>query len=137
MPTDRDDKSLPSDFSHYFDDFVPIITDIVNSSLETGLMPDGLKHAMIKPLMKKAGLSLNLKNYQPVCNLKLIIEGAVMQQYNEHLVKNNLQDPKQSAYKQFHRTETLLTKLNNDILTDGNKGESTMLVLLDLSNLSI
>ena len=118
------------------DEFLPLITEIVNKSLARGEMPTSLKHAIIKPFLKKTGLNLELKNYRPVSNLKYlskIIESAVILQYNEHLTTNNLHDAKQSAYKPFHSTETLLTKISNDILQNGNNGDLTMLVLLDLS----
>ena len=120
----------------HIEEFLPIITQIVNKSLQSGLMPTSLKHAIIKPLLKKANLEPTLKNYRPVSNLKFlgkVIEGAVIQQYIEHLNDNNLHDSKQSAYKPFHSTETLLTKIHNDIMLNSHKGEVTMLVLLDLS----
>ena len=71
------------------------------------------------------------KNYRPVSNLKYIsklIERAVALQLNEHLMKNDILEPMQSAYKndilepmQFayktgHSTETALLKVQNDIL---------------------
>ena len=99
-------------------------------------MPDVLKHAVIKPLLKKLGLELINKNYRPVSNLSFIsklIEEAVMQQFSKHMKLNNLNDDKQSAYKQFHSTETLLLKVQNDILMKMDEGEVVILVLLDLS----
>ena len=39
----------------------------------------------------------------------------------------------QSANKEYHSTETLLTKIHNDIVLNMGKGEVTLLVLLDLS----
>ena len=61
------------------------------------------------------------------------IESAVIAQYLDHLSINNLHDAKQSAYKKFHSTETLLTKIHNDIMCSLGRGEVVMLVLLDLS----
>jgi hypothetical protein len=46
---------------------------------------------------------------------------------------NNLHDVKQSAYRRFHSTETLLTKVHDDVMTNSSRGDITMLVLLDLS----
>jgi hypothetical protein len=93
--------------------FTPILTRIVNMSLTIGDVPDRTKHAIIKPLLKKTGPDLSLKNYRPVSNLAFIgklIESAVILQFNKHLKHNSLEDNKQSAYKQHHSTETLLTK---------------------------
>ena len=99
-------------------------------------MPDILKHALIKPLLKKLDLELIEKNYRPVSNLSFLsklIEEAVIQQYSNHLAKNGINDLHQSAYKKFHSTETLLTKVKNDIQMKMDKGQVVMLVLLDLS----
>ena len=118
------------------DEFLPIITEIVNLSLTLGEMPKDLKHALVRPLLKKAGLEQTMKNYRPVSNLSFlskIIESAVIKQYTQHIIQNNLDDEKQSAYKKYHSTETLLTKIHNDIVLSMGKGEVTLLVLLDLS----
>ena len=40
---------------------------------------------------------------------------TVIKQYVDNLVKNKLDNERLSAYKQFHITETLLTKIHNDI----------------------
>ena len=118
------------------EEFLPIITKIINLSLQSGEMPSTLKHALVKPLLKKAGMKQEKKNYRPVSNLSFLgklIEGAVIKQYTDHLAQNKLDDEKQSAYKKFHSTETLLTKIHNDIMLSMGKGEVTILVLLDLS----
>jgi hypothetical protein len=62
-----------------------------------------------------------------------LIESAIIDQYLKHLTLNSLHDERQSAYKKHHSTETLLTKVHNDIMLSMGKGEMTMLVLLDLS----
>ena len=118
------------------EEFIPIITEIINTSLAVGEMPDILKHALIKPTLKKHGLELEMKNYRPVSNLQFlskVIESAVIEQYTEHLQTNKLTDNKQLAYKKYHSTETVLTKIHNDIMTNIGMGEITILVLLDLS----
>ena len=50
-----------------------------------------------------------------------------------HLSKNDINDIHQSAYKKHHSTETLLTKVKNDIQMKMDNGQVVMLVLLDLS----
>ena len=118
------------------DEFLPIVTNIINLSLTQGEVPLKLKHAVVKPLLKKLDLDLVMKNYRPVSNLPFLgkaLEAAVIMQYEEHLKENNLADMKQSAYKKYHSTETLLLKINNDIMASLDKGEAVMLVLLDLS----
>ena len=82
------------------DEIIPIITEIINASLKLGIMPNDLKHALVKPLLKKCGLELTMKNYRPVSNLTFLsklIESIVISQYSEHLTEHNLNDNKQSA----------------------------------------
>ena len=49
---------------------LPFFTCLVNSSLQTGIVPNIMKEAVIRPLLKKAGLDPDvLKNYRPVANV--------------------------------------------------------------------
>ena len=48
---------------------LPIITKMINLSLQTGEFPTEWKLAFVKPLLKKPGLATTLKNYRPVSNL--------------------------------------------------------------------
>ena len=45
----------------------------------------------------------------------------------------NLSETFQSAYKQYHSTETALIRMHNDILTAINNRRTVILLLLDLS----
>ena len=120
----------------YKHSFVPILKQIINTSLKAGEFPDGLKIAIIRPLLKKLGLELILKNYRPVANLPFVgklIEKAVWYQTHEHVKENGLDDDLQSSYKPGYSTETALIKVQNDILNEIDKGKAVILLLLDLS----
>ncbi|XP_053379322.1 E3 ubiquitin-protein ligase DZIP3-like [Mercenaria mercenaria] len=55
------------------DELLPLITNIINTSMELGYVPKEFKSARIRPLLKKPGLEPNiLKNYRPVSNLSFI-----------------------------------------------------------------
>ena len=112
------------------------ITDIVNRSLLSGCFPVKWKTGLVTPLLKKPNLELDLKNYRPVTNLSFIskiIEKAALTFYTPQL--NSLASFKDynSAYKENFSTETLLTKINTDILNNMDSKNLTLLVLLDLS----
>ena len=50
----------------HLEDFVPILADIINNSLQNGKFLEKLKNTTAWPLLKKANLSLEDKNYRPV-----------------------------------------------------------------------
>ena len=116
---------------------LPFITDIINSSLSSGIVPDIFKSAIVRPLLKKHNLDKNdLKNYRPVSNLSFLsklLEKIVLTQLNTHLSINDLFHPYQSAYRQHHSTETALLHILNDLLLSTDSGNISVLTLLDLS----
>ena len=115
---------------------IPVVTRIINNSLESGIFPEKWKEAVVKPLLKKSGLDPIFKNLRPVSNLAYIsklAERAVFNQTYDHLVRSGLYPQLQSAYRQYHSTETALVKVANDILLNMNSQRVTLLVLLDLS----
>ena len=69
----------------------PIITSIVNASLEAGTIPTSFKSAVVTPILKKSSLDPdNLKNYRPVSNLAFVsklVEKLVASLINEYLNK--------------------------------------------------
>ena len=73
-------------------------------------MPEDLKCAMLRPLLKKPTADHKVfANFRPVSNLKYIskrIEKAVAVQVNDHLACNDLHVPFQSACRSCHSTES-------------------------------
>ena len=49
--------------SDYFDVLLPVLTKIINLSLESGIFPEDWKEALVCPLLKKNNLDLILENY--------------------------------------------------------------------------
>ena len=52
--------------------FLGILTKIINTSLQTGYFSSEWKTAILHPLLKKANLDLESKNYRPVSNSSFI-----------------------------------------------------------------
>ena len=100
----------------------PVIADLVNSSLATGVFPSELKSAIIDPLLKKPGLDTDvLKKFHPVSNLLFIskvIKKVVASRLLDHMVENKLLRSFQSAYMAGHSTETALLRVHHDIVND-------------------
>ena len=120
----------------HMDSFIPILTKIVNLSLESGVFSKDWKTAILRPLLKKSGLDLIDSNYSPVSNLSLIsklAEWTVINQVNTHCNLNGITPIHQLAYRQFHGCKTALIKIVNDILWAMEHKNITILVIINLS----
>ena len=119
------------------DELIKPITDIINASLCYGFSPDDLKCPLVNPVLKKPTLPKEeLNSYRHISKLSFIskiLEKVVAIRLRSHIYKNGLSNVSQSAYKQFHSTETALLKVHNDINLNINNGKVTALTLLDLS----
>ena len=94
------------------DSILPSLTDLFNSSLASGIFPQCFKSALVTPILKKRCLDHNdLNNYRPVCNLCFI-----------------------AKILEKHCTETALLKVVNDLFLSLNKGNISVLALLDFSS---
>ena len=96
---------------------LPVITDLVNCSLDTAFMPVALKTALVLPLLKKSNFnSDDFKNFRPVSNLpfisKLIKKVVAIQLVN--YINDNLGESLQSAYKRHYSMESALLNVHND-----------------------
>ena len=115
---------------------MPLITRIINTPLQTGQFPNTLKSAIVRPLLKKAGMDINFKNFRPVSNLSYlgkIIEGAAGKQIMDQAIASGKFEKFQSAYRTKHSTETVLLRVREEILKCMDNGEIVCLLLLDLS----
>ncbi|CAB4016802.1 RNA-directed DNA polymerase from transposon X-element, partial [Paramuricea clavata] len=115
---------------------LPVITKMINLSLESGIFPCVWKEADVQPRLKKQGLEVIFENLRPISNLPYVsklVERTVYNQSHNHLSVHHLYPGNQSAYREFHSTETALLRVKNDILMNMNRQHVTLLVLLDLS----
>ena len=116
---------------------LPAIQSIIISSLSSGTFPSQLKISQVKPKLKKNDLDKNLySNYRPIANIAFVskvIEKIVASQVHAYLRDAKLFPTLQSAYRQYHSTETAMIKVTNDILRAIDDYSDVILVLLDLS----
>ena len=113
------------------------MTDIINLSLRSGVVPDSFKLAHVRPLLKKPGLDTeDMKNYRPVSNLSFLsklVERVVAFRLVEHMAEFDLHDPHQSAYRLHHSCEAALIRVEDEILRTMDNQKVGILLLLDLS----
>ena len=88
------------------------LVHIVNMFLSTGIFPEPLKTAIVKPLLKKPTLDYtSFRNFRPVSNIAFrskVIEKIIAFQLHSHMTRHNMSEELQSAYKTHHSTETTL-----------------------------
>ena len=118
------------------DVLLPFITHIINLSLQNGSFAGAWKEAFIIPLLKNIGLGIIFPNLRPVSDLSFIskIAGeASAKQISSHVKLHCPLPTLQSAYKEYHSTETALLKVLSDLLLDIDAQKGTLLVMSDLS----
>ena len=90
-------------------------------------MQPAFQSAYICPLIKKSGLDEeDAKNYRLISNLPVaskLLERLVAQQLIKYLSDNNLLPDRQSAYRVFRSTETVIAHVLSDILTTLDKDD--------------
>ena len=125
-------------FIECLDSIFPSLTDLFNSFLASEIFPQCFKSALITPILKKRCLDHNdLNNYRPVSNLCFIakiLEKLVLSQVSSYLNSHILYNTCQLAYRPGHSTETALLKVVNDLFLSLNKGNISVLALLDFSS---
>ena len=80
---------------------IDIITDMINESITTGIFPTEWKITIIRPLLKKLGLTFVHSNYRPVRNLLFllkVVEKVVLDQFRSHCINHRLIPDYECAY---------------------------------------
>ena len=128
---------IPSQLMHASMDIVlPVITKLINKSLQEGSM-EGIKESVLDPLIKKSGLDTEeKKNYRPVNNLLFLsklVERCVDQQLDGHMTENCLHEGSQFAYKEHYNTETMMLGITDEVLRGFDENQATVIIFIDLS----
>ena len=119
------------------DAIVPMVKPLISASLAQCVVPQTLKEAHVRPLLKTMESDHEeMKSYRPVSNLPFLsklIERVVAARLDYHLCENDLMGDVQSAYRKFHSTETALIKVHSDIASALDEGSVCALLMLDTS----
>ena len=90
----------------------------------------------MKPTLKSGKNQQNVELYRPISNFSFLgktIETAAKKQLIAHMETLNVLPEDQSAYREFHSTETALCSIVSDLLEYMDNGKCAILILLDLS----
>lgn len=127
---------IPTKFLKTSKDLLTVVTHIVNLSFNENIFAEEWKEALLKPLLKKPNLELEMRNFRPVSNLPFlskVVEKVALGQLNEHLHHNAELPDHMSAYRQHRSCETVLLKVINDILWSMEESKINAFVAIDLS----
>ena len=102
------------------------LTYICNKTLFTGIFPDGLKYASIRPLFKK-GNEKDMSSYRPISILtsfSKIFEKVMHTRLLQHLTDHNILVKEQYGFRTnlttdnatYHLTTEILNALNNTVI---------------------
>ena len=98
---------------------VPVWTNIINKSIEEGIVLKCWKEVIVLPLQKYHNLGTDLTIYRPISSLTFfskLIGKIILNQLWNHFKTNKLLPNYQSAYRANHSTETVILNLCDNIL---------------------
>ena len=119
----------------FLNDLLPYLHLLCKSSLSTEILSCSQKKAIVTPAFKKYGLDV-LNNFWPISNIYYlleIVEKLVSMQLIAYLNGLGLLPSLQPGFCAGHSTETVLVRLLSDIFSATDRGEVTLLTLLDVS----
>jgi len=110
---------------------------IINKSLMTGIFPDKLKIAIVRPIYKGKDSDPHLfGNYRPISllvTISKIFEKVVHKQLYDYMTKHNLFKNNQYGFRANHSTEYATIEFVDRAMYEIDKGNIPFSVLLDLS----
>jgi hypothetical protein len=110
------------------------LTCICNAVLNTGVFPDTVKYAIVKPIFKK-GNKRELSNYRPISLLtsfSKIIKKVIYARLHAHIDMNNILVHKQYGFSTHSSTQQAAFTLINSILTAMNNNQIVGGIFCDL-----
>lgn len=116
-------------------ELLPIICEIFNASLQSGIFPALWKEAVVRPLPKRfppldAG---HLRPISMLCAISKIFEHVALRQMSRFIEDRGFLDDFQSGFRKSHSTHTALVRIVDDIREAIDNKEVTVMVAIDFS----
>jgi len=113
-----------------------ILCLIINQSINTGIFPDSLKLAIVKPLFKNKDSENFFGNYRPISlltTISKIFERVIFNQLYDYMTTNNLFLNSQYGFRKKHSTELAALEFVDRIAKDMDKNKVPLSIFIDLS----
>lgn len=127
------DRMRMSDLKFVADQISPIISKLINLSVQHALFPNKLKEAIVRPIYKK-GSRKEFSNYRPIAilpSVDKIIEKCIVEQLAKYLKNNNILNECQHGFQKGKSTGTLLSNFTDEINTHLNEKKFVVAVFFD------
>jgi len=121
-------KELHTEIAH-------ILTIIFQRSLDTGIVPNDWKHAIITPAFKKGSKS-KPSNYRPIsltCIASKLMEHIIVSNMMDNFDTHNILCPQQHGFRSKHSCETQLIGFTQEIEDSLDQGQQTDVIVMDFS----
>ena len=114
--------------------FAPVLSNIFDTSISEGLLPNNWKVARVAPIYKE-GPTEDRSNYRPISVLPVLsclFEKTIFDELNVYFEDNKSFFSYQSGFRALHSVLTCLLKSNDDWYQDFDKGFLSSVVFIDL-----
>ena len=111
------------------------MTDIINTSIETGEVPKAWKIGRLSPIYKGTGKKEETGNYRPISLLPLpskILEKVINDQVKTFIEENHLYSENQYGFRSSLSTNDAIEKVVSQIIVKQNAGLHVSATFLDL-----
>ena len=129
------DKISPHFLKEVHDEISPMISDLLQSSVNTGTVPTDWREAIVTPVFKK-GAKTKPENYRPIsftCILSKVLELIIVSSIMNHLDNHNLLYPLQHGFRSKLSCETQLLTFTQEIFDSMASGKQTDVAVMDFS----
>ena len=120
----------------YANIIAPVITKILEQSIESGISPKDWLKANVTAIFKKKGNKINASNYRPIsltCITCKILEHIIFSSIMKHYDKFQILNKSQHGFRKFHSCETQLINTINEISQKLDEKETIECIILDFS----
>ena len=116
-------------------EIAPMLSDIFNTSLREGKVPDDWRNASVTPVYKK-GIKTKAENYRPIsltCICCKVMKHVITSNIMAHLDKQKLLHPSQHGFRRKISCETQLIQFVQDISETLNESGRAVIIVMDFS----
>lgn len=130
-----DDKIRAIDIRNNKDKIIPVLTKLINLSLEEGVVPSAMKTALVKPIYKQGKVNV-FSNYRPIAilsSVEKILETYVSIHVKKYLNSNHIINKKQYGFQKGRGTINLLQNFADHVYAKLNTNKIILVLFIDFT----